>query len=240
MDGRDRARLFLSLHCQLDNARIRAPEIRPKAVCVTDQYEEKLIEHWVGCDAAHDVAHIRRVWKNAMAIVSGDDLSVDHEVLRPAVVFHDLVNLPKDDPERALASQKSADAAMPILRGLGFDEAKLPAVAHAIKAHSFSAGIQPRSLEARVLRDADRLDALGAIGLARMLYVGAALGRPLYDQDDPLATQRPLDDQVWSIDHFETKLFGLADGMLTSTGRILAQERTTFLREFRAQLLREL
>ncbi|MEP3845469.1 MAG: HD domain-containing protein [Paracoccaceae bacterium] len=206
---------------------------------MTDQYEEKLVEYWFGSDAAHDLSHIRRVWKNAMAIVSGDRLNVDQDVLRAAVVFHDLVNLPKDDPDRSLASQKSADATMPILREMGFDEAKLPDVAHAIVAHSFSAGIPPRSLEARVLRDADRLDALGAIGLARMLYVGAALGRPLYDPDDPMAARRPFDDQAWAIDHFETKLFGLVDGMLTRTGKKLAQERTSFLRNFRDKLLNE-
>ena len=206
---------------------------------MTDQYEEKLVEYWIGSDAAHDLSHIRRVWKNAMAIVAEDGLNVDRDVLRAAVVFHDLVNLPKDDPDRALASQKSADAAMPILRDMGFDEAKLPDVAHAIAAHSFSAGIAPISLEARVLRDADRLDALGAIGLARMLYVGAALGRPLYDPDDPMAARRPFDDQAWTIDHFETKLFGLADGMLTRRGKELARERTSFLRDFREKLLNE-
>ncbi|MEO9898796.1 MAG: HD domain-containing protein [Paracoccaceae bacterium] len=206
---------------------------------MTDQYEEKLIEYWVGSDAAHDLSHIRRVWKNAMAIVAGDELNVDRDVLRASVVFHDLVNLPKDDPDRAMASQKSADAAMPILRGMGFHEAKLTDVAHAIAAHSFSAGIPPRSLEARILRDADRLDALGAIGLARMLYVGASLGRPLYDPNDPMAARRPLDDQAWAIDHFETKLFGLVDGMLTRTGKELAQERTRYLRDFRKKLLSE-
>ncbi|MEP6020926.1 MAG: HD domain-containing protein [Paracoccaceae bacterium] len=206
---------------------------------MTDQYEEKLVEYWFGSDAAHDLSHIRRVWKNAMAIVSGDRLNVDRDVLRAAVVFHDLVNLPKDDPDRSLASQKSADATMPILREMGFDDAKLPDVAHAIAAHSFSAGIPPRSLEARVLRVADRLDALGAIGLARMLYVGAALGRPLYDPDDPMAARRLFDDQAWAIDHFETKLFGLVDGMLTRTGKKLAQERTSFLRDFRDKLLNE-
>ncbi len=173
-------------------------------------------------------------------IVAKDKLNVDQEVLRAATVFHDLVNLSKDSPDRTSASRRSAQAAVPLLRDLGLKEAKVVAVVHAIEAHSFSAGIQPCTIEAKVLRDADRLDALGAVGLARLLYVGATLGRDLYDPDDPLAKHRALDDGSWTIDHLETKLFGLADDMQTQAGRILAKQRTDYLRQFRDTLLKEL
>lgn len=202
-------------------------------------YEAALLARWAP-DAAHDIGHIRRVWKNAVAIVDEDGLDVDREALRAAVVFHDLINLPKDHPERALASQKSAEAARAILVDFRVPDERLRLVCHAIEAHSYSAGILPECDEARVLRDADRLDALGAVGIARMMCVTGQLGRNLYDPEDPMAEHRPLDDALWGIDHFETKLFHLADGMLTRTGAAMAQERIAYMRGYRERLLTEL
>ncbi len=122
---------------------------------------------------------------------------------------------------------------------MGWSADKSDAVAHAIMAHSYSAGIEPRSIEARILRDADRLDALGAIGIARTFAVSGRLGRPLYDVTDPEAMRRPLDDASYALDHFAAKLLKLEDGMLTETGRYLAKQRTEFMRQFLATFLGE-
>lgn len=204
-----------------------------------DCYEAALMQHWQ-TDAAHDIAHIRRVWRNAEEIVMGDALKVDRDVLRAAVVFHDLVNLPKDAPNRAQASQMSATAADLILADMGMEPAARAKVVHAIAAHSFSAGIAPTTEEARILRDADRLDALGAVGIARMMAVSGALGRALYDPDDPFADERGLDDGRWCLDHFETKLFRLESDMLTETGQRLAQVRTSYMRSYIQELAKEM
>ncbi len=198
-------------------------------------YEAALLKAWEGQnDSAHDIAHIRRVWDNCKAL---SDASTDTEVLYAACIFHDLVNLPKDAPNRAEASRLSAVAAAPLLAKLGLPDAKLPAVQHAIEAHSYSAGIPPETPEARILQDADRLDALGAIGIARMFAICGALGRQLYDPEDPLAERRPLDDTLYAIDHFETKLFRLPETMNTAKGIALAQERCAYMRAFRDALL---
>ena len=204
-----------------------------------DAFESALLEHWQ-TDAAHDIAHIHRVWSNAQAIAQKDALEVEQDVLRAATVFHDLVNLPKDAPNRAVASRLSAQAADPILADLGMSAVNRAKVAHAITAHSYSAGIPPETDEARILRDADRLDALGAIGIARMMAVSGALGRAIYDPNDPFAAGRALDDTRWSIDHFETKLFRLADDMLTKTGRRIATDRTRYMRAYLKQLTSEM
>ena len=90
------------------------------------------------------------------------------------------------------------------------------------------------------MQDADRLDALGAVGLARCIAVGAALGRPLYEPDDPFCRSRAPDDRGASVDHFYTKLLTLADTMQTPAGRREAERRTAFLRAFIAQLESEL
>lgn len=202
-------------------------------------FEAALLARWQA-DTAHDLGHIRRVWSSACKIVEGDALDVDPEALRAAVVFHDLINLPKDHPERSTASRLSADAACKILSDMGWTGPRLQKVRHAIEAHSFSAGIPPVSAEAKVLRDADRLDALGAIGIARMMSVSGQLGRALYDTEDPLAQRRPLDDQRWAIDHFETKLFRLGDGMLTRTATEMAQSRISYMRDFLNRLQAEM
>lgn len=190
-------------------------------------------------DGAHDLGHLARVWSNARAI-GLDETGVDWPVLEAAVWFHDLVNLPKNSPDRARASALSAQAAVAFLQSDGFDPAKLPAVAHAITAHSFSAGISPETLEARILQDADRLEALGAIGLARMFLISGQMGGGMVDMDDPMALHRPLDDKRFALDHIEVKLLKLPDLMQTRQGRLMAEERAEWMMSFRTRLLAEI
>ena len=208
-------------------------------------YETALLTHWAAgpdsaADSAHDLAHIRRVWSNCQHIAKGENAPVDLDLLHAAAIFHDLVNLAKDAPNRAQASRLSAEAAAQLARACGFPEAKIPALKHAIAAHSFSANLSPKTLEAQILQDADRLDALGAIGLARMLMVSGALARPLYDPQDPMAERRPPDDTAFALDHFQSKLFTLANTMQTATARQIAEERTNYMRAYLARLKGEI
>lgn len=188
-------------------------------------------------DSAHDLAHLDRVWANARAIAG---TATELSVLLAASYLHDLVNLPKDSPDRTRASTLAAEAAAPILRELGFDADRIAASQHAIAAHSFSAGIPPETEEARILRDADRLDALGAIGIARCFAVSGALGRPLYDPADPFATARELDDKTHTLDHFRVKLLKLATDMLTDGGRALAHARAARMIRYLQELAEEI
>lgn len=190
-------------------------------------------------DPAHDLAHLHRVWANCQRIAAGEG-GADLAVLCPAAYLHDLVALPKDHPERAMASRHSAARAVALLAPRGLAADRLDAIAHAIEAHSFSAAIPARTAEARILQDADRLDALGAIGLARMFVVAGQLGRAIADPADPLARARPLDDHRYALDHLETKLLRLPGQMQTATGRQMAQARAERLVAFRAALIDEL
>ncbi|MEL6572834.1 MAG: HD domain-containing protein [Pseudomonadota bacterium] len=144
-------------------------------------------------DSAHDAAHADRVYSNARTIAASEG-PVDETVLICACYLHDLVTLPKDAPNRAEASRLSAAAAGPILQQLDLSDDKITATQHAIIAHSYSAQVAPETLEAMIVQDADRVESLGAIGLARVFAVSGALGRPLFDGDDPFATQRPFED----------------------------------------------
>ncbi|MDO8984787.1 HD domain-containing protein [Cypionkella sp.] len=204
------------------------------------RYEAEVARQWSAhpADGAHDLGHLRRVWARAKLIAMDEPCDLD--ILLAACIFHDLVNLPKSHPERARASTLSAEAAGHFLRLDGFPEAKLSAVGHAIAAHSFSAAITPVTAEARVLQDADRLEALGAIGIARMFHVSGAMGGGLFDAEDPMALHRPHDDRAFALDHIETKLLKLVDTMQTAPGRAMAIERADWMLSFRTRLLFEI
>jgi uncharacterized protein len=189
-------------------------------------------------DAAHDVQHLQRVWASAQVLLARAP-EADALVVMAACFLHDLVNLPKDAPDRAQASKRSAQLARHQLAWLGFPADKLDAVAHAIEAHSFSAALTPTTLEARIVQDADRLDALGAVGLARMFYISGRLGRALAHPLDPLALHRERDDMAYALDHIEEKLAKLPGMMQTAAGRELAQERLQWMLAFRDAFVAE-
>lgn len=190
-------------------------------------------------DGAHDLGHLDRVWATCR-LIAPDEPGADPAILAAAAYFHDAVNLPKDHPDRTRASTLSADLAVAELTALGFPTAKLPALHHAIAAHSFSARIPPETAEARILQDADRLEGLGAIGIARMFLVSGQMGGGLFDAQDPMALNRPLDDRRFALDHLEVKLFPMAAAMNTATGRQLAAERADWMASFRTRLLLEI
>ncbi len=189
-------------------------------------------------DAAHDLAHIERVVTAARQLAAPE--RADLAVVLPAAWLHDCVVVAKDSPQRPLASRLAGEAGQRFLGEIGYPARYLPAIGHAIEAHSFSAGLVPRTIEAQVVQDADRLDALGAIGIARCLMLGGAHGSLLYDPAEPFPIHRTPDDRVSAIDHFFTKLLRLASTMQTSAGRAEAEARTAFMRQFLAQLGHEI
>lgn len=200
-------------------------------------FVERLETHSVP-DAAHDLEHIRRVVANARRLTLAE--GADWEVVMPAAWLHDCVIVPKSSPDRAMASRLAAEQARGWLETQHWPHGKLDEIAHAIEAHSFSAGIPPRTREAKVLQDADRLDALGAVGLARTLMLGATLQREFYHPVDPFCQSREPDDSLYTLDHLYCKLLKLESTMRTSAGKQEAIRRTAFLHEFLAQLKAEL
>lgn len=198
----------------------------------------QFIQRGAPADAAHDLEHIRRVAANARMLAAQEQ--ADLAVVLPAAWLHDCVNVAKDSPLRAQASVLAGRAAVEFLQTIGYPAQTLSAIQHAIEAHSFSANIMPHTREAQVVQDADRLDALGAVGLARCLMLSGATGRRLYDPLEPFPVARPPDEQANAIDHFYTKLFQLGDRMTTAAGRAAATKRTAFLRAFVDQLRDEI
>ncbi len=189
-------------------------------------------------DGAHDLSHLERVWRNARFIHAeeGGDL----EMLAAAVLLHDCVQVPKDSPMRPRAGALAADKARSILETIGWRTPRIRLVAEAIESHNYSAGLTPRSLEGRILQDADRLDAIGLTGVARCFYTAGRMGSALYNREDPAAQNRALDDLHFALDHFPNKLLGLATRFQTNTGRRLARIRERRLRQFYDGMLAEI
>jgi uncharacterized protein len=204
-------------------------------------WQPKVIELAVassGSDGAHDINHLHRVWRNALSLLPAYP-EADALIIMAGCYLHDLVNLPKNHPERALASRHSARLAASQLAAADFPASRLSAVAHAIEAHSFSARIAAETIEAKIVQDADRLDALGAVGLARLFYIAGQMGSALAHPDDPLAEKRPRDDRAFALDHIETKLAALPAMMQTEAGRALGEHRLAQLLAFRAEFANE-
>lgn len=196
-----------------------------------------LLQHIKTDDGSHDVAHLARVWSNARAIqaVEGGDL----EILAAATLLHDCVAVEKNSPLRAQASRLAAEHAVTLLAPFGWAQERLDRIAHAITAHSFSAKIAPETIEAKILQDADRLDAIGAIGIARCFYTAGRMQSFLYDAEDPAAHHRALDDRAFAIDHLPAKLLTLAQGFNTAEGKRMAQERHARIETFLADFMSE-
>ncbi|MBT8061171.1 MAG: HD domain-containing protein [Xanthomonadales bacterium] len=189
-------------------------------------------------DPAHDIQHVKRVVKNTIYLT--DIEQANHAITVPSAWLHDCYSVPKDSPQRNQASRLAARQAIRFLKQISYPEQHLPAIEHAIEAHSFSAGIETKTLEARIVQDADRLEALGAIGIARCLLTGGSLGSELYHEDDPFCLEREPADRDYAIDHFYAKLFTLPETMKTDAGRIEASRRVAYMKAFLDQLRGEI
>jgi uncharacterized protein len=201
-----------------------------------------LEEHWLQEDKSHDIHHLHRVWRNAKILWQEEGSSADLLVILTASYFHDLVTVPKSDPLRNKASWMSAEKTIELLSNTfeGFPLEKLTAVHHAIHAHSFSANIPTSTLEAEILQDADRMEALGAMGIARLFYTAGLMKSSLYHIEDPEGKNRPLNDNAYALDHIEAKLLKLPGTMKTASGKRMAEKEAAFIRDFRKKFLEEI
>ena len=189
-------------------------------------------------DPAHDFDHIMRVYTNAKKIVKEE--KADEKLVLSAALLHDIVSYPKSSKRSKFSSIDSAKKSKIILKKYGFSEKEITIVSDAIKDHSFSQNKVPETLEGKILQDADRLDALGAIGIARVFATSGSLNRPFYNIDDPFCKKRNVDDETWTLDHFFQKLLKLEFLMNTKSGKIEAKKRTRILKEYLKQLKNEI
>ncbi|HCH1527896.1 TPA: HD domain-containing protein [Vibrio parahaemolyticus] len=188
-------------------------------------------------DAAHDIEHVKRVVKTAKQLC--DEENADIAIVLPAAYLHDCFTYPKDHPNRKQSSAIAAKKAIAYLESIQYPQHYHDAIAHAIEAHSFSAKIRPNTLEAQIVQDADRLDALGAIGVTRCIQVSTQFNAQLYNDNDMFAKERELNDKQFTVDHFQTKLFKIVDTMNTESAKLEANKRKAFMQTYLKQLYDE-
>ena len=189
-------------------------------------------------DSAHDFEHTMRVYKNARKICKKE--KANEKLVLSAALLHDIVLYPKADKRSKTSSIESAKKSKKILEKFAFSKDEITIISDAIRDHSFSQNKIPKTIEGKILQDADTLDALGAIGIARVFATGGSLKRPFYNIDDPFCKRRIPDDKTWAIDHFFRKLLTLESLMNTKSGKTEAKKRTRILEEFLNQLKQEI
>ena len=189
-------------------------------------------------DSAHDVEHVMRVFKNAQKICKKENANT--KLVLAAVLLHDVVSYPKSDKRSKLSSIKSAEKSKKILKKFDFTKKEIQIVSDAIRDHSFSRNKIPVTIEGKILQDADRLDAIGAIGIARVFAVGGSEKRQFYNVRDPFCKNRLPDDTIWTLDHFYRKLLKLESLMNTKSGKIEAKKRTKVMKAFLNELKNEI
>lgn len=179
-------------------------------------------------DSAHDFDHVLRVLANAEHI--GQIEGANMEVLRTATLLHDIARADQNRTGQDHATE-GARRAEEILSQTGYPPPFVVAACHAIAAHRFRVDHPPQTLEAKILYDADKLDSIGAIGVARAFAYGGHINRPLWAEDDS--------GEHTALQEFRFKLSKIKDGLFTSAARQMAQERHAYMVQFFEQMAKE-
>jgi len=202
----------------------------------TDFVKEKL----TGAEAGHDWWHVLRVWNNAKLIAQSED--VDQTVVELAALLHDIADAKFHDGDEEIGPK----TAVAYLKGQKADDELIEKVAQIIRHISFKSNIDGQkyfSDELAVVQDADRLDAIGAMGIARAFTYGGYKGRELYNPDiQPnlnMTKEEYKNSNGPTINHFYEKLLQLKDKMNTATGKQLAGQRHEFMQQYLDQFYAE-
>ncbi|MEI8224196.1 MAG: HD domain-containing protein [bacterium] len=192
-------------------------------------------------DPSHDREHIKRVLLAAKKIQQkeGGDL----EIIIPAVIFHDVITYPKNDPRSKLSTEESAAFAQDILeryRGYHYPSEKITQVTTCILECSWSKGLTATTWESKILQDADRLEATGVIAVMRTFTSGGQMNRPLYNHLDPFCKLGVPEGVGASLDLFYQRLLKVLPTLHSKTAHKMATRRTLFLQLFLSEFEQEL
>lgn len=192
-----------------------------------------------GNDPSHDGNHALQVLKNVETIAQEEGGDLD--ILIPAALLHDVVIYAKNDPRSDQAPAESAELTKDLLESHPeFPKEKIPLVMEIIERCSFDKTEEPATLEGKILRDADKLEATGAVSIMRTFSSGGQMGRSLYNRKDPFAESRSVDAKMQSLDLFYERLLVAKDRMYTQTAITIADQRTEILHAFLEQLKKEI
>ena len=202
-------------------------------------WEEKLIkavrETMQGFWPGHDFFHIQRVYNLCLKL--GKKLNADLEILKAAALLHDVAYMQEKEGKVRDHAEKSAEIAKSLLLEVGFPKEKIESVVYAIKIHGFRKQIKPKTLEAKILQDADRLDAIGAIGIARCFVDSGLRNQILWDPK--VKPKKAYDKSHSAINHFYEKLLKIKDQLNLKESQKLAEKKHRFMLQFLDEFYKE-
>ena len=205
----------------------------------TEKYVKETLR---GAEGGHDWSHTSRVYRTALNIAAGE--KVDLLTVGLGALLHDIADAKFYDGDESIGPRK-AEA---FLKGIDVSEDRIQEVVDIVKNISFKnslgdVGPKPKSMALQIVQDADRLDAMGAIGIARAFNYGGFRNRPLYDPDIKpaanLGKEQYKKSKAPTINHFYEKLLTLKDKMNTETGKKMADQRHRYMLEFLDQFYEE-
>jgi uncharacterized protein len=191
-----------------------------------------------GAKGSHDWDHTLRVLR--LCEHMGPEEGADMVVLRIAALLHDIGRSRQDEANGALChAAEGAGMAEPLLENLDLDPGRKANVIHCIRTHRFRGGCCPQTIEAKVLFDADKLDAIGAVGVARAYLFAGELGARLHNPNHDIAGTAAYSAEDTGYREYKIKLCKIRDRILTATGRGLAEERHRFMEQFFERFIAE-
>jgi uncharacterized protein len=191
----------------------------------------KKIKPYFEKTGGHNFDHTNRVYKNAIKISENENIDLD--IVKTAALLHDIARLIEGKNNVKCHAKEGARMSKEILKKVGFPEEKIDSVSYAIRVHRYSKGIKPETKEAAILQDADRLDALGALTIARIFEFGGKNGRRSYDPEEDPEEEYISNGGHSSITHFHRKILKITpDKFHTKKAREIAKERYNFVKEF--------
>lgn len=218
--------MTLDLHCPL------GPELTRSLWAISRRYCEEE-------GGPHGPDHTERVYHLALAL--GRDLGGRLDILAPAALLHDIGRRAESESKGGVChALKGAELAWTILADLGFAAADIEAITHCIRAHRFRSGEPPRTLEAEILFDADKLDSIGAIGIGRAFLFAGQIGAKLHDAEIDHSCTRAYSREDTAYREFQVKMSRVREQMRTLPGRQLAEQRHRFMEIFFDELNREI
>ncbi|RQH00979.1 HD domain-containing protein [Natrarchaeobius oligotrophus] len=195
--------------------------------------------YFADASPAHDWNHVERVEALSETLLERNPESADERVVTLAVFLHDVGRAREDRGEIDDHAHWGALEAERILADVGAEAETIERVRHCVRSHRYSNDVEPKTLEAKLLSDADNLDALGAVGVARVFSYGGENGNAIHDPSvSPAADESPAEQTGY--EHLHEKILALPERMYTDPGRELAHERTRFVREFADRLESEI
>jgi uncharacterized protein len=195
--------------------------------------------YYHGAESGHDFDHVMRVLALAERLAHTE--GADVEIVRAAALLHDIARADEDASNSGDHAQMAADRARALLIERGVTPERAEQVAHAIAAHRFRGSTAPQTLEAKILFDADKLDSIGAIGVARAYAISGVLNQRLWSEVTPgaVATRDQHNSHHTAVAEFVVKLSKVRERVHTAAARQIAEDRHAYMAQFFDRLAHE-